>query len=72
MFDPAEKEQPIQCSISADLADVYMDLKEALGLEASAADSEDVYWQWHFDFHSHWSRHAASALKALLVLSSRV
>ena len=72
VFDPTEKEEPIRCSISADLADIYMDLREALKLGASVANSVDVYWQWHFDFHSHWSRHAASALKALLLLSSRV
>ena len=72
VFDPSEKEDPIHCSISMDLADIYLDLQEAVKLGESGTDREDIYWQWRFDFLSHWSRHAASALKALLALSNRV
>ena len=72
VFDPSEKEEPILCLLSRDLAEIYMDLQGVVKLGASGADRADIYWQWRFDFLSHWSRHAASALKALLALSNRV
>jgi hypothetical protein len=72
VFDPTRKEHPIKCSISQDLADIYMDLRDAVKLQESGAETDDICWQWRFDFLSHWSRHAASALKALLIVSSRV
>ena len=70
VFDPTEDQEAVRCSLSIDLAEMYMDLKEALEQETGLA--ADVYWQWRFDFVSHWSRHAASALRVLLILSSRV
>lgn len=72
VFDPTQMEDPIRCCISMDLADIYMDLRDALKLQDSAAEPKDVYWQWRFDFQSHWSRHAASALKVVLTLSARL
>jgi hypothetical protein len=72
VFDPTEKESPILCALSQDIADIYMDMQEALVLQAQDIPAPDLYWQWRFDFQSHWSRHAASALRVLLILSTRV
>jgi hypothetical protein len=72
VFDPTEERTAIHCLLSMDLAEVYMDLKDAVALERSGLAAEDAYWQWRFDFLSHWSRHAASALRVLLILSNRV
>lgn len=72
VFDPTQREEPIRCSISMDLADIHRDLRDALRIHESAAEADDVYWQWRFDFQSHWSRHAANALKVVLILSGRV
>ncbi|MGH9743466.1 MAG: DUF5063 domain-containing protein [Candidatus Acidiferrum sp.] len=72
VFEPTQKQEAIQCSLSMDLADIFMDLREGLRLQAGGAAPEDVYWQWRFDFLSHWSRHAASALKVVFILLSRV
>jgi len=72
VFDPTEERTAIHCLLSMDLAEVYMDLKDAVALERSGLAAEDVFWQWRFDFLSHWSRHAASALRVLRSLSNRV
>lgn len=72
VFDPTQKEEAIQCSLSMDIAEIYMDLRDALKLSKGDVAAEDVCFQWRFDFHSHWSRHAASALKVVLILSNRV
>ena len=72
VFDPTQKEEPIHCSVAQDLADIYMDLRDALTLRASGMPADDIYFQWRLDFHSHWSHHAGNALRVLLTLSSRV
>lgn len=72
VFDPTQKEEALRCSVSVNIAEIYMDLQDALRLEKSGVAAEDVYFQWRFDFRSHWSRHAASALRVVLLLSNRV
>jgi hypothetical protein len=69
VFDPTQKEQPVNGSLANDIAEIYLDLKEALSLLRNGSDLSDVHWQWRFDFHSHWGRHAGSALRALLRIS---
>ncbi|HET9994715.1 MAG TPA: DUF5063 domain-containing protein [Candidatus Acidoferrum sp.] len=69
IFDPSQREEPVSCSLAIDIAEIYLDLKEALKHLKSGAASDDVLWEWHFDFHSHWSRHAANALKVMLHVS---
>ena len=69
VFDPAGKEEPVFGSLGIDIAEVYLDLKDALRLSRSGAALNDVHWAWRFEFHSHWSKHAASALKVLLHIS---
>ena len=69
VFDPMEKEEPVSCSLAIDIAEIYLDLKDALKLPESGVALNDIHWDWRFDFHGHWSRHASSALKVLLHIS---
>ena len=66
VFDPMSKEEPITCSLSDDLAEIYLDLMDALELHRRSRSINDTYWEWRFDFRSHWARHAADALKVIL------
>jgi hypothetical protein len=72
VFDPTEEKEAIYGALSADLADIYMDLKEPAEPGTNRLADADVCSQWRFDFVSHWSHHAASALKVLFRLSNRV
>ncbi|HMD39386.1 MAG TPA: DUF5063 domain-containing protein [Candidatus Acidoferrum sp.] len=72
VFDPTQREETVQSSLSIDIADIYLDLKDALRLQTSGATIDDIYFDWRLDFRQHWSRHAASALRVLLILSNRV
>jgi hypothetical protein len=67
VFDPTQKEEPVNGSLARDIAEICMDLADSLDLLESGTDLNDVYWQWRFDFRSHWARHAGSALKVLLL-----
>jgi len=69
VFDPTQKEEPVSCSLSMDITEIYFDLKESVELLESNVAREDVYFDWRLSFRSHWSRHAASALKVALLLS---
>jgi len=69
VFDPTEKEEPVSCSLAIDIAEIYLDLKDALKLLRSGAAINDIHWEWRFDFSEHWSRHASSALKVMLHIS---
>lgn len=71
VFDPTQKEEAILCSLSQDIAEIYMDLQDALKLQTSGASLEDMYFDWRFDFRSHWSRHATSALKVAILILDR-
>jgi len=69
VFDPTQKEDPVSCSLAIDIAEIYLDLKGALKLQKSGAALNDILWEWRFDFHSHWSKHASNALRAMLHIS---
>jgi len=71
IFDPTEKEELVEGSLSGDIAEIYLDLKDAISLLTNGTAAEDVYFDWRLTFHSHWSRHAANALKVTLALSDR-
>lgn len=71
VFDLTQKEEAILCSLSQDIAEIYMDLQAALRLQTSGASLEDMYFDWRFDFRSHWSRHATCALKVAIQISDR-
>jgi Domain of unknown function (DUF5063) len=65
VFDPTQREDPVSCSLAIDIAEIYLDLKDALRFQKSGAALNDLYWQWRFDSHSHWSKHATGALRTL-------
>lgn len=69
VFDPTEPQKSAPGSLSQDLAEIYMDLREAIELVKTGVSAEDVYWQWRFDFREHWARHAVEALKVVLFIS---
>ena len=69
VFDPTQKEEPVLCSLSRDIAEIYMDLQDALKLQTSGASLDDIYFDWRFAFRSHWAWHAASALKVAILSS---
>jgi hypothetical protein len=69
VFDPTQKEEAILCSLSQHIAEIYMDLQDALKLQTSGASLEDMYFDWRLAFRSHWSRHATSALKVAIQIS---
>ena len=71
VFDPTQKEEVILCSLSQHIAEIYMDLQDALKLQASGASLEDIYFEWHLAFRSHWARHATSALRVAILISDR-
>jgi hypothetical protein len=69
VFDPTQREEPVHGSLSADIAEIYLDLRDGLGLLQNGTAQADVYWQWRFDFREHWVRHATDALKVTLLIS---
>jgi hypothetical protein len=69
VFDPTQREEPVQCSLSRHIAEIYMDLQDALKLQTSGASLDDIYFDWRFAFRSHWAWHAASALKVAILSS---
>jgi hypothetical protein len=69
VFNPTKQEQSTPTSLSVDLAEIYMDLKEAVKLLASSKHINDIYWEWGFAFREHWARHAVEALKVTLFIS---
>jgi Domain of unknown function (DUF5063) len=69
VFDPTQKEGAIQCSLSQHIAEIYMDLQDALKLQTSGASLDDIYFDWRLAFRTHWARHATSALKVAILIS---
>lgn len=69
IFDPTEEEEPVFGSLSMDIAEICLDLKDALRLQKSGNALNDIHWEWRFDFRSHWSKHASSALRVLFYIS---
>lgn len=69
VFDPTEEEQSAPSLLSRDLAEIFLDLQDALRLLASDKQIDDIYWEWRFDFREHWARHAIEALKVILFIS---
>jgi hypothetical protein len=65
IFDSTQKEEAVNGSLANDVAEICMDLKDALSLVENGTDLNDAHWQWRFDFRNHWGRHAVSALKAM-------
>src|SRR5579871_2750040 len=69
VFNPQNdpQEEPVARMLSADLSEIWGDLKSGLlTLERHGeAALDDVHWDWRFSLKSHWGRHAVNALAAL-------
>ena len=65
-----EKPDPIQGSISDDLADIWHDIKMGLSIFDSQKPNcvKNAVWHWRFSFGSHWGYHVAGAIRALTAL----
>lgn len=67
-FNPFElEEEPVIGSLSDDLGDVYVDLRQGLDTldRGTPDDARDAIWNWKFSFESHWGEHATGAIRAL-------
>jgi len=66
VFEPLKEDQkePVCCSLSDDIADVYRDIKEYLPL-FDKGQVEEAVWQWRFSFLIHWGQHLTGAQRAL-------
>lgn len=60
-------DEPLIASLADDLADIWYDLKRQLLAWDSAptAARDSLRWHMAFAFHSHWSYHAADAIRVL-------
>lgn len=67
VFDPfvqLDKSEPLEVSLSDDLADVYVQVKSAA--EALATNSQrSALWNTRFAFDHHWGVHASAAIYVL-------
>ena len=55
----------VQGTLSADLSEIYFDLKCDLNFDKTGISQADFAWELRFSFWSHWGRHALDALKAM-------
>jgi hypothetical protein len=66
IFNPTvvPPEEPVNGSVSDDLADIYRDI--ATGLRAYESGKRSAAaWEWSFHLYAHWGAHATSAIHAL-------
>jgi hypothetical protein len=63
VFDPTKDSEAISGSLADDIADIYRDIKEGLGVQYPGLDLQrDAVWSWRFGYYSHWGHHAINAL----------
>lgn len=65
VFDPTQKDEPVQGSLAEDIANIYGDLKQGLLLTAHGASISEVLWHWRQAFITHWGMHATGAMRAI-------
>lgn len=69
VFDPRfpRKEDPIECDLSADIADIYSDVKTALENyhQQTGGSINNSIWDWKDDFQHHWGNHLVDALRVI-------
>lgn len=69
VYDPTtgNPEEPVSGSLADDFADIWRDLVAGLrALERDRASWEhEVWWEWRFEFETHWGVHAVDALYAM-------
>lgn len=64
-FSPQElSEEPVVAALWDDIADIHRDIIRGLELY-ELEEIDDALWEWNFNFHHHWGRHATSAIAAL-------
>lgn len=66
IFNPlvVPSEEPVVGDLADDIADIYRDLCTGVALFDSGYKAE-AQWELYFSFHSHWGRHASSAIAVL-------
>ncbi len=65
VFDPTSEKEPVAGTLSGDLSEIYLDLREVLLLREKSQPTNDVTWDARFGFMTHWGKHATSALRAI-------
>ncbi|RPJ59801.1 MAG: DUF5063 domain-containing protein, partial [Acidobacteria bacterium] len=66
MFEPHEQppEEPVAASLSQEIGEIYSDVVEGL-LVYESGGAEEALFEWGESFHTHWGRHAVSAIHAI-------
>ena len=65
VFDPTQREAPIQGSLAQDLSEIRFDLQQGLVALDQGALLEAVVWEWRFGLDSHWGNHLVDAFRAI-------
>ena len=66
VFDPRTDNEAIHGSLADDIADIYRDLKDGIGLkETNKVPACEIIFEWRFGFTSHWGQHAVNALRTI-------
>ena len=64
VFNPYEQTEPVAGLLTDDIFSIREDLSGGCRLYEMGFIN-DALWQWRFDFRSHWSFHAADAIRAI-------
>jgi hypothetical protein len=64
VFNPLKDKDPIESSLSDDLADIWRDVKTGLNL-FDADHPIDAAWEWRLNFQVHWGQHLVGAQRAI-------
>lgn len=65
VFNPRQKDEPVEGSLAEDIGNIYEDLKRGLLLTAHGASTTEVLWHWREAFKSRWGMHATGAMRAI-------
>jgi len=64
VFDPYVHSEAIETTLSDDLADIYVDLKQELG-DFDAGRVDDAVWGWKLTLAGHCGNHIVDAMRAI-------
>lgn len=65
VYYPWYEDEACPASLTDDLADIYLDMKEGLEALEAGKPHADILFEWQLGFTSHWGRHATDALRAI-------
>lgn len=66
VFDPRTDKEAIHGSLADDIADIYRELKDGIGLkETNNVPDCEIIFEWRFGFTSQWGQHAVNALRTI-------